>query len=173
MSYEYTMILGAMLVGVTMVALMVRKLVWSLILLFYSSIVFGLLLMTYDAAFAGLFHIITFAGAVSVLFMVILMIVGGEALDAKDALGKANYFGMILALLAAIPLVILTSNFQPLPNRLTEQAQLSGLASQPDGPLGFLWLMRSWDLLLVVILVAAAMLGIMNLFSREGGGVEK
>jgi NADH:ubiquinone oxidoreductase subunit 6 (subunit J) len=172
MSYEYTLILGVMLVGVTIVALMVRKLVWSLILLFYSSIVFGVLLITYDAAFAGLFHIITFAGAVSVLFMVILMIVGGEALSYTDKLGKANFVGMILAILAAIPLVVLASNFQPLPGRLSEQAQLSGLATQPEGPLGFLWLMRSWDLLLVVILVAAAMLGVMNLFSREGG-VEK
>jgi NADH:ubiquinone oxidoreductase subunit 6 (subunit J) len=172
MSYEYTLILGVMLVGVTIVALMTRTLVWSLILLFYSSIVFGVLLITYDAAFAGLFHIITFAGAVSVLFMVILMIVGGEASSAQDKLGKANYVGMTLALLAAIPLVVVTSNFEPLPGRLSEQAQLSGLAAQPDGPLGFLWLMRSWDLLLVVILVAAAMLGVMNLFSREGGARE-
>lgn len=173
MTYEYTLILGVMLVGVTIIALMVRKLVWSLILLFYSSIVFGVLLITYDAAFAGLFHIITFAGAVSVLFMVILMIVGGEALSYMDKLGKANFVGMILALLAAIPLVVLASNFQPLPGRLGEQAQLSGLTTLPDGPLGFLWLMRAWDLLLVVILVAAAMLGVMNLFSREGGAVEK
>ena len=158
-----------MLVGVTLVALMIRRLVWSLIMLFYSSIVFGLLLMSYGATFAGLFHIITFAGAVSVLFMVILMIVGGEALSSTGKLGKENFLGMILAVLAAIPLLVLVSNFQPLPNVMSEQAQLSGLAGQPDGPLGFLWIMRSWDLLLVVILIAAAMLGVMNLFSREGG----
>jgi NADH:ubiquinone oxidoreductase subunit 6 (subunit J) len=169
MTYEISLILGAMLVGVTFVALMTRRLVWSLILLFYSSIVFGLLLMTYGAAFAGLFHIITFAGAISVLFMVILMIVGGPALSYADKLGKENFLGMILAVLAAIPLILLLSNFEPLPSRMTEQVQLSGLAMQPDSPLGFLWLMRSWDLLLVVILVAAAMLGVMNLFSREGG----
>lgn len=172
MAYEIALILGVMLVGVTLVALMIGRLVWSLILLFYSSIVFGLLLMTYGAAFAGLFHIITFAGAVSVLFMVILMIVGGSALSYADKLGKENFLGMMLAVLAAIPLILLVSNFEPFPNRVTEQPQLSGLVSQPDGPLGFLWLMRSWDLLLVVILVAAAMLGVMNLFSREGG-VEK
>jgi NADH:ubiquinone oxidoreductase subunit 6 (subunit J) len=158
-----------MLVGVTIVALMVRKIVWSLILLFYSSIVFGILLITYDAAFAGLFHIITFAGAVSVLFMVILMIVGGQALGPTDKLGKENVVGMILALLAAIPLVILVSNFQPLSSRVTEQLQLAELVTRPDSPLAFLWALRSWDLLLVVILVAAAMLGIMNLFSREAG----
>jgi len=35
-----------------------------------------------------------------------------------------------------------------------------------------LWLLRSWDLLLVVVLVAAAMLGVMNMFSREGGEKE-
>jgi NADH:ubiquinone oxidoreductase subunit 6 (subunit J) len=169
-TYEIALVLGVMLVGVTFVALMIRRLVWSLIMLFYSSIVFGLLLMSYGATFAGLFHIITFAGAVSVLFMVILMIVGGQALSYTEKLGKENFLGMILAVLATIPLIVLVSNFKPFPNVMTEQAQLSGLATQPDGPLGFLWLMRSWDLLLVVVVVAAAMLGVMNLFSREGGG---
>lgn len=117
MSLEITLILGTMLVGITIVALTMRKLVWSLIMLFYSSIVFGLLLISYGATFAGLFHIITFAGAVSVLFMVILMIVGGEALSSTQKLGKENYAGIILAVLAAIPLVILVSNFQPFPVR--------------------------------------------------------
>jgi len=167
MSFDVTFLLGTMLVGVTIVALMVRKLVWSLILLFYSSIVFGLLLISYGATFAGLFHIITFAGAVSVLFMVILMIVGGQALS--DKIGRENLTGMILAVLAAIPLVIVVSNFQPFPVRLDERTQLLGLTSQPNNPLAFLWALRSWDLLLLVILVAAAMLGVMNLFSREGG----
>ena len=169
MTYEVTLVLGVMLIGVTFVALLVRKLVWSLILLFYSSIVFGALMITYGATFAGLFHIITFAGAVSVLFMVILMIVGAEAWGYPDKLGKDNLIGLILAILTAIPLILLVSNFEPFPGRATEQALLSGLSTQPDGALGFLWLLRSWDLLLVVILVAAAMLGVMNLFSREGG----
>jgi len=168
-TYEITLALGIMLIGVTCVALLVRRLVWSLILLFYSSIVFGALLMSYGATFAGLFHIITFAGAVSVLFMVILMIVGAEAWSRADKLGKDNALGMVLAILAAIPLILLLSNFEPFPNRMSEQAQLSALATQPDGPLGFLWLLRSWDLLLIVVLVAAAMLGVMNMFSREGG----
>jgi NADH:ubiquinone oxidoreductase subunit 6 (subunit J) len=169
-SYEITLILGTMLVSVTFVALIIRRLVWSLILLFYSSIVFGLLLMTYGATFAGLFHIITFAGAVSVLFMVILMLVGGPALSRTDKLGPENYFGIILAVLAAIPLIVLVSNFQPLANMITEQAQLAHVPAQPDTAIAFLWRMRAWDLLLFVVLVAAAMLGIMNLFSREGGG---
>ena len=86
-----------------------------MILLFYSSIVFGLLLMTYGAAFAGLFHIITFAGAVSVLFMVILMIVGGQAFSYTDKLGKENFMGMILAFLAAIPLIILDLELPTIP----------------------------------------------------------
>jgi NADH:ubiquinone oxidoreductase subunit 6 (subunit J) len=169
MSFETTFVLGTMLVGVTLAALMLRKLVWSLILLFYSSIVFGLILISYGAAFAGLFHIITFAGAVSVLFMVILMIVGGQEVSRVEGPGRQSFVGMMLAVLAAIPLVMLLSNFQPFPNRVNEQIQLSGLTTQPDGSLGFLWLLRSWDLLLVVVLVAAAMLGVMNLFSREGG----
>src|SRR3990172_5019107 len=152
MSYEVSLVLGVMLVGVTLVALMIRKLVWSLILLFHSSIIFGVLLMTYGAVYVGLFHIITFAGAVSVLFMVILMIVGGPAWGYPDKLGKDNLIGMILAILAAIPLVLLVSNFEPFPGRATEEALLTGLSAQPDGALGFLWLLSSWDLLLVVIL---------------------
>jgi len=167
MTYELTLFFGVMLVGVTIVALMVRKLVWSLILLFYSSIIFGLVLITYGASFAGLFHIITFAGAVSVLFMVILMIVGGEA-SSTEKLRKENYIGAGLAILFAIPFVMLVSNFAPLPNMIDEQSQLAELTFQVNGPLGFLWNVRSWDLLLVVILVAAAMVGVMNLFSREG-----
>ncbi len=168
MTYELTLFFGVMLVGVTLVALMVRKLVWSLILLFYSSIIFGLMLMTYGATFAGFFHIITFAGAVSVLFMVILMIVGGQATSYTEKLGKENFVGIVLAVMAAIPLVLLLSNFTPLSNRIDEQSQLAELTFQINGPLGFLWNIRSWDILLVVILVAAAMLGVMNLFSREG-----
>jgi len=168
MTYQTAMILGTMLVSVTIVALTIRKLVWSLILLFYSSIVFGLLLITYDAAFAGLFHIITFAGAVSVLFMVILMIVGGQALSYTGRLGKENLFGIALSVLVALPLIVLVSNFEPFANRLNERLQLSNLATRPEGALGFLWAMRAWDLLLVVILVAATMLGLVNMFSREG-----
>jgi len=171
MTYELTLFLGVMLVGVTLVALIVRKLVWSLILLFYSSIIFGLMLITYGATFAALFHIITFAGAVSVLFMVILMIVGGQATSYTEKLGKENLVGIALAAMAAIPLVVLLSNFAPLSNRIDEQSQLAELTFQINGPLGFLWNIRSWDLLLVVILVAAAMLGVMNLFSR--GAIEK
>jgi NADH:ubiquinone oxidoreductase subunit 6 (subunit J) len=169
MSYEITLFLGLMLTVVTLVALLVRKLVWSLILLFYSSIIFGVLLITLGAEFAGLFHIITFAGAVSVLFMVILMIVGGDAWRFADQLNKQNILGLVLAALAAIPLVVLASNFQPFQGKVVEQMQLSALTSPPSSPLAFLWAMRSWDLLLLVILVAAAMLGVMNLFSREGG----
>jgi NADH:ubiquinone oxidoreductase subunit 6 (subunit J) len=172
MTYEITLILGIMLLGVTLVALMIKKLVWSLILLFYASIIFGFILIAYGATFAGLFHIITFAGAISVLFMVILMIVGGPGLSYADKLERKNFVGMILSALTAIPLVLIVANFTPLPNRLDEQAQLSQMAFQPTGPLAFLWTARAWDLLLVVILVTAAMLGIMNLFSREGG-VEK
>jgi len=127
-----------------------------------------LILVTYGASFAGLFHIITFAGAVSVLFMVILMIVGGQASSSTDKLRKENYVGVALAILAAIPLILLVSNFAPLPNRIDEESQLAQLTFQVNGPLAFLWNIRSWDLLLVVILVASAMIGVMNLFSREG-----
>ena len=173
MSYELTFILGSMLVSVTIVALSVRKLIWSLIMLFYSSIMFGLILISDGSAFAGLFHIVTFSGAISVLFMVIMMIVGNQASTQTDKPGKKlQIIGVIITTLAAIPLILIVSNFTPLPNRISEQIQLSSIQNPPTNPLAFLWTMRSWDLILITILVASAMLGIVNLFSRERG-VEK
>ena len=172
MSYELTFILGSMLVSVTIVALVVRKLIWSLIMLFYASIMFGLILITDGSAFAGLFHIVTFSGAISVLFMVIMMIVGNQASTQVDKLGKSSVVGIIVTAIAAVPLILIVSNFTPLPNRISEQLQLSGIQNPPTDPLSFMWTMRSWDLILITILVAGAMLGIVNLFSRERG-VEK
>ncbi len=172
MSYELTFILGSMLVSVTIVALIVRKLMWSLIMLFYSSIMFGLILITDGSAFAGLFHIVTFSGAISVLFMVIMMIVGNQASTRDDKPGKSSVVGIIITALAAAPLILIVANFTPLPNRISEQLQLSGIQNSPTDPLSFMWTMRSWDLILITILVASAMLGIVNLFSRERG-VEK
>lgn len=172
MSYELTFILGSMLVSVTIVALVVRKLIWSLIMLFYASIMFGLILIADGSAFAGLFHIVTFSGAISVLFMVIMMIVGNQASTQVDKPGKSSTVGIIITALAAVPLILIVSNFTPLPNRISEQLQLSGIQNPPTDPLSFMWTMRSWDLILITILVAGAMLGIVNLFSRERG-VEK
>ena len=169
MSYELTFVLGSMLVSVTIVALVVRKLIWSLIMLFYASIMFGLILIADGSAFAGLFHIVTFSGAISVLFMVIMMIVGNQASTQVDKLGKSSAIGIIITALAAVPLILIVSNFTPLPNRISEQLQLSGIQNPPTDPLSFMWTMRSWDLILITILVAGAMLGIVNLFSRERG----
>ena len=172
MSYELTFILGSMLVSVTIVALSVRKLIWSLIMLFYSSIMFGLILMANGSAFAGLFHIVTFSGAISVLFMVIMMIVGNQAATQADKPTKSSLIGIIITALAITPIILIVSNFTPLPNQVGEQLQLSGIQNLPSDPLAFMWSMRSWDLILITILVAGAMLGIINQFSRERG-VEK
>jgi len=171
-SYGLTLILGSMLVSVTIAALIIRKLVWSLILLFYSSIMFGLILITDGSTFAGMFHIVTFSGAISVLFMVIMMIVGNQASTQIDNPGKPSVFGIIITALAATPIILIVSNFTPFPNRISEQLELSQIQNVSADPLSFMWAMRSWDLILVTILVAGAMLGIVNLFSRERG-VEK
>jgi NADH:ubiquinone oxidoreductase subunit 6 (subunit J) len=130
---------------------------------------FGLILIADGSAFAGLFHIVTFSGAISVLFMVIMMIVGNQASTQVDKLGKSSAIGIIITALAAVPLILIVSNFTPLPNRISEQLQLSGIQNPPTDPLSFMWTMRSWDLILITILVAGAMLGIVNLFSRERG----
>ena len=119
------------------------------------------------ASGSGLLH-----RASTVSKVVLLLLVVSAAVISRNPYPLVTGYGLLLAVAAAIPLVLVLSNFAPLSNRLDEQSQLAGLTIQTDSALGFLWNIRSWDLLLVVILVAATMLGVMNMFSR-GGAVEK
>ncbi len=78
MTEPIPLVLAGLLVLSATSALLAKRLLWSLILLFYSSLLLGGILFWYGADYAGLFHIVTFAGAVSVMFMVIIMLVGQD-----------------------------------------------------------------------------------------------
>jgi len=158
------LILAFLLVISCVAALLVRKLLWSLIILFYSSLLLGAILFWYGATYAGLFHIITFAGAVSVMFMVIIMLTGEDAPEPRQ-LNRQVFIGSVLTLAGFIPFLLAITQLQPIAGRYEEQGLLSG--STVD-ELSFLWAFRSWDLFFVLLLIFAAILGVINLFSREG-----
>lgn len=156
------LVLAGLLVAFSISALLVKRLLWSLILLFYSSLLLGGILFWYGADYAGLFHIVTFAGAVSVMFMVIIMIVGQDPPE-RRSLRPATVTGIVLALLGSIPFMVMLGRLTPIQNRIDEVAIINGSVDD----LGFLWNFRSWDMVFLLLPISAAILVVVNLFSKE------
>lgn len=163
MTEPVPLILAVLLVVSSTGALLVRRLLWSLILLFYSSLLLGGILFWYGAVYAGLFHVITFAGAVSVMFMIILMLVGQ---DQPETSGSKRELipGILLGAIGLLLFVLAIGQLGPASNKIAETSTLSAAIDD----LGFLWSFQSWDLLFVILPLTAAVLVLVNLFSKEG-----
>ena len=103
-------------------------------------------------------EIVTFSGAVSVLFLTVILMTGESKLDIG-----ATRLG-VMAVAGALVLVILA---------LTQVAPgLVGLSPSEYTDVSlttfsFLWQFRPWDLLILVTVFASAMVTVANLFSRE------
>lgn len=167
MTTELSMLFAVLLIAVTLSALLIKRLVYSLIMLFYSGLLLGGIFLLYGASYAGLFQIITFAGAVSVMFMVILMLVGGEPVQLSPRLLRERSVGLLLAAAGFVVVASILWQSSPSPARIQEAAVVGQLGLATNDPLSFLWSLRSWDLLFLIVLVSAALAGIVNLFSRE------
>jgi NADH:ubiquinone oxidoreductase subunit 6 (subunit J) len=168
MAIELTILLSALLIGVTLSALLIKRLVYSLIMLFYSGLLLGCIFLAYGASYAGLFQIITFAGAVSVMFMVILMLIGGEPTPTGQRISREQVIGLGLSIAGFLVVASILWQFGPSPIPVEETVLARQMGFAADDPLSFLWSLRSWDILFFVILVSAALAGILNLFSKEG-----
>ncbi len=168
MTPELPALLAVLLVGTALAALLFERLVYSLIALFYSGLLLGAVFLLYGASYAGLFQIITFAGAVSVMFMVILMLVGREPTPSGPSFSPERLIGYGLAIGGFVVVLVILSQFALLPIRIDEAGVTQSLGIPTDDPLMFLWSLRSWDLMFLLILISAAIAGIVNLFSKEG-----
>lgn len=156
-------ILSALLIVSTISGLLAKRLLWSLILLFYSSLLLGGIMIWYGAIYAGLFQIITFAGAVSVMFMVILMLVGQDPPE-KFRLTTRSITGVLLSAVTAILFGLFADRFATVPQLGQGVSSLSASVSELD----FLWNFQSWNLLFVLLPLGSAVLVVVNLFSGEG-----
>lgn len=151
--------LSILLVSSSAAALLVKRLLWSLILLFYSSLLLAGILAWYGAVYAALFQAITFAGAVSVMFMVIIMLVGQDT-PQPFKFDMNHLVGIVLSLAS----IALFAVFLGVPASSSASVQSSPAVSD----IGFLWTFQSWDLVFVLFPVTAAVLTVVNLFSKEG-----
>jgi NADH:ubiquinone oxidoreductase subunit 6 (subunit J) len=150
--------LAAALIASVLVALFSRKVSISLIALFYSSVMLGITFTVYGDTLLGLLQMATFAGAVSVLILSVILMTGESRLNiGARELGVA--LGAVILVMAAYLFVGITGGAGPSPS-----ATYSDISVQV---LGFLWQFRPWDLLILVTVFASAMVTIVNLFSRE------
>jgi len=152
---EAVALVGALLVSVGL-ALTARRVSVSLISMFYAAIFLGLTFTVYGDALLGLLTMITFAGAVSVLLLTVILITGEPDLPlGAKRLGTA----LVLSAAAAGSLVIfvlLQGQGGTLP---TSDSSLQVLA--------FAWTLRPWDMLILVVVFAGAMVGVASLLGVE------
>jgi len=155
LSLEISILLSLALIITAIASLTSKSMSLSLIMLFYSSIILGIVFTIYEGEFAGLLHIITFAGAVSVMLLTTIVMIGEIKLD----IGSKK---TLLVLSSVITFIVLTSSYYMLLDFKPFKQELKNI-----NLLEFLWEFRSWDLLILIMVLASSMIGIVNLLSKE------
>jgi NADH:ubiquinone oxidoreductase subunit 6 (subunit J) len=158
---DVALLLCAALIVTVVVALFSKSVSISLISLFYSSLVLGIIFATYGGIVVGLIHIITFAGAVSVMLLTVILMTG----DSKLEIGR-RAFALVLVVIS-VPIVAAASyeSLTGLPSGAT-QPSIAGISSLFQ----FVWQFRPWDLLILIMVFAASMIAVVNLLSSSSKG---
>ncbi len=130
----------------------------SLIMLFYSSLILGVVFAVYGSILVGVVHIITFAGAVSVMLLTVILMTG------KSDLSLHSGRTVILVFSAIIATAIVASYFF-FSGSIFGLGQFSGGAVQDL--LGFIWTYRPWDMLILIMVFASSLIAITNVLSKE------
>lgn len=152
------LLLSAALLGTVGFGLFSTKVSTSLIALFYSSVILAVIFTLSGDALVGLVQMATFAGAVSVLTLSVILMTGESRLGlGAKKWGLAAVLGL-LAFAAASFYVVSGGSVSASP------ASYADISSEV---LVFLWVNRPWDLLILVMAFASAMVTISNLMSRE------
>lgn len=160
MSSDFALIVSVALVSTVVVALFSKSVSLSLIMLFYSSLLLGILFSFYGATLVGVIHIITFAGAVSVMLLTVVLITGEDSVG----LGSMSRSKLFLFLIAVMIPVIGTFV-------LLAASPAFGLVQSPSIPtsdlFGFIWTFRPWDMIILVMVFSSALVAVVNLLSKE------
>jgi len=155
MTSEVAILLSAALLVTVLSALFSKSMSITLIMMFYASLVLGVIFTIYQGILIGLLHIVTFAGAVSVMLLTVVLMTGQTELN----IGKRS---LALTLSAVTILVVGAASyslFSVVPGGVQPEQTMDILA--------FIWTLRPWDLLILVIVFAGAMTGVVNLLSKE------
>ena len=156
MAVEVALLLCAALLVTVIAAIFSKSVSVTIIMLFYASLVLGVIFTIYQGVVIGLLHITTFAGAMSVMLLTVVLMTGEEKLD----IGKRS-FASLLAVVTI--LIVAASSYSLFSNAPTQQPAPQSTMSI----LSFIWMFRPWDLLILIIVFAAAMISVANLLTKE------
>lgn len=156
MSSELAIVISAVLIATCVSAVVSKSISVSLIMLFYSSLIVGIVFTAYGSTVLGLFEIITFAGAVSVMLLTAILMTGES--DLKIGAGRLVFtiIGATVAVVAIATTILLV--------------QIPGNVGSiiPNVELfQFVWEFRPWDMLILLVIFTSAMVVVVNLFSKE------
>jgi len=155
MAGEVALLLSAALLITVLGALFSRSMSITLIMMFYASIVLGVIFTIYEGILVGLLHIVTFAGAVSVMLLTVVLMTGQTELN----IGKR----VLALLLSAVTILVVGAASYSIFSAAPATVQ----PAQTMDILSFIWTLRPWDLLILVIVFSGAMIGVVNLLSKE------
>lgn len=159
MSSDLTAILLAATLLLTVIAaLMAKRVSSSLILMFYSSLVLGIIFTVYGDVLIGLVNMVTFAGAISVLILSVVLMTGESTMGGSSRLSVLSMIAVGSAIVAAAAYLVFVSAPGAYP------------ASGGDISmklLDFVWQFRPWDLLILIMVFAASMVTVTNMLSGE------
>ena len=155
MAGEIALLLSAALLVTVLGALLSRNMSITLIMMFYASLVLGVIFTIYQGILVGLLHIVTFAGAVSVMLLTVVLMTGQQDFD----IGKRPLAVMLAVVTVLVVGAASYSLFSTVPP--------PGQQVQAMNILSFVWTYRPWDLLILVIVFSGAMTAVVNLLSKE------
>jgi len=155
LSGEIALLLSAALLVTVLGALLSRSMSITLIMMFYASIVLGVIFTIYQGILVGVMHIVMFAGAVSVMLLTVVLMTGQTDLN----IGKRS----LAVAIGAITILVVAAASYSLFAPVSSAAQ----GTQSMNILSFVWTVRPWDLLILVIVFSGAMTAVTNLLSRE------
>jgi len=155
MSVELTIGLCILLIVTAVTSILSKTVSFSLIMLFYSSVVLNIIFTIYGATIIALIHLTIFASAISVMLLATIVVTGEATLSIGNL---KKYFLMIVFVLALSLLAGLN---------ISEKLEVTA-ATTPKGELfEFIWTYRPWDLLILIIVLAASMVTVLNLLSSR------
>ena len=157
MAGEVAILLCAALLVTVIAAIFSKSISVTIIMLFYASIVLGIVFTIYQGIVIGLLHITTFAGAMSVMLMTVVLMTGEEKLN----IGNRTF----AAIIATVTALIVAASTYSLFSGASTVPQTTSLP--PVSILSFIWMYRQWDLLILIVIFAASMIGVVNLLSKE------
>jgi NADH:ubiquinone oxidoreductase subunit 6 (subunit J) len=154
---EVALLLSAALLVTVLAALFSKNMSVILIMLFYASLVLGFIFTVYQGVLVGVLHITIFAGAVSVMLLSVVLMTGESNLN----IGNRS----LAALLSAITILVVAASSYSLFSGMPSPAKPSPESAM--GLLAFVWTYRPWDLLILIVVFAAAMVAVVNLLSKK------